>query len=193
VFVLANNVLIEVWAVWILFYAYWWIASGRVKRTERRESAASRISYMIVTIAAFMLLFVSRARVGFLGWRFIALSLAIEYAGLGVTVAGALFAVWARLIIGRNWSSAVTIKQDHELIRQGPYAFLRHPIYSGILLMVLGTAITIGEVRGLIAFALAFLGFRMKSLVEERFMAEQFGGQYADYQRHVKALIPFLY
>jgi protein-S-isoprenylcysteine O-methyltransferase Ste14 len=101
-------------------------------------------------------------------------------------------AVWARVFLGANWSATVTIKQDHEIIRNGPYALVRHPIYSGFLLGMLGTAIAIGEVRGLIAWGLAFLGWWLKLQTEERFLLEQFGTQYLKYRKETKALIPFV-
>ena len=85
------------------------------------------------------------------------------------------------------------IKRDHELIRSGPYSIVRHPIYTGFLLAILGTVIYIGEMRGLVAFALAITGLKWKSLTEESLMQEQFGTQYADYKRHVKALVPFVW
>ena len=79
-----------------------------------------------------------------------------------MVAAGLAFAVWARVYLGRNWSGTVTVKQDHELIRSGPYGFVRHPIYTGLLLAMLGTAIAIGEWRGLVAFALFTIGFLLK-------------------------------
>ena len=85
------------------------------------------------------------------------------------------------------------IKRDHQLIRSGPYSFVRHPIYSGLLLAILGTATYIGEIRGLFALALAIIGLKWKSLTEESFMQEQFGSSYIEYKRHVKALIPFVW
>jgi protein-S-isoprenylcysteine O-methyltransferase Ste14 len=110
-----------------------------------------------------------------------------------MTFAGVAFAIWARLHIGRNWSGTVTIKADHKLIRTGPYAIVRHPIYSGFLTAVLGTAIAIGEVRGLFAFVAAFIGVKLKAGLEEEFMTEQFGDEYVQYQREVKAFIPFVW
>jgi len=190
---MANDVFGYVYAVWIFLFIFWMIGAGVVKSTERRESASSRASYTVFIIASYLLLFTRKLSVGFLGWRFVRESSFIEYAGFAITVAGALLAVWARVYIGRNWSSNVTIKQNHELIQGGPYALVRHPIYSGLLLATLGTAITIGEVRGLIALPLSFAGWQMKSMVEERFMREQFGRQYVDYERRVRALIPFVY
>ena len=179
--------------VWVVFFLVWLIAASRVKRTERKESAATRIPYTILTTLVFVLLFVSQTGVGFLGMRFVTDSASVEYAGLILTIAGALFAFWARAIIGQNWSSAVTVKQDHELIRRGPYRFVRHPIYTGMLAMILGTAIVAGELRCLLALLCAFAGFRIKSLIEEQFMTEQFGDRYSDYKHRVKALIPFIY
>jgi len=98
--------------------------------------------------------------------------------------------VWARVFLGANWSATVTIKQDHEIIRSGPYALVRHPIYSGLLLGMLGTAIAIGEMRGLVG--LVFLGWWLKLQTEEQFLVEQFGTQYLKYRQETKALIPFV-
>ncbi len=101
-------------------------------------------------------------------------------------------AVSARIFLGRNWSAVVTIKQDHEIIRRGPYALVRHPMYSGFLLAMLGTAVAMGEVRGLLAIGLAFLGLWLKLRTEESFLVEQFGVQYVQYRQETKALIPFV-
>jgi protein-S-isoprenylcysteine O-methyltransferase Ste14 len=130
---------------------------------------------------------------GFLGWRFFAASGAIGWAGFAITVAGVAVAIWARLYIGRNWSGTVTVKQDHELVRNGPYALVRHPIYSGLALAILGTALAVGEVRCLLAFVLVVFEFKRKSSLEERFMIEQFGAKYVRYRREVKALVPFVW
>lgn len=86
----------------------------------------------------------------------------------------------------------MAIKKDHELVRTGPYAAVRHPLYAGVLSAMLGTAIFFGEVRGFIAFSLTFVGWWLKSRSEERFMVQQFGDRYRQYQRQVKALIPNL-
>ena len=104
----------------------------------------------------------------------------------------AVLAVCSRVFLGRNWSAMVTIKQDHEIIRRGPYALVRHPMYSGFLLAVLGTALAVGEVRGLLALGFVFLGLWLKLRTEEQFLTEQFGAQYIQYQRESKALIPFV-
>jgi protein-S-isoprenylcysteine O-methyltransferase Ste14 len=113
-------------------------------------------------------------------------------AGAAVTIAGLLFAVWARVYLGRNWSRSVTIKEDHELITTGPYALARHPIYTGILTGLLGTAIALSQVRGFIAFALFFFAFWIKLRMEEQWMRSQFGETYVTYAHQTAALVPFL-
>ena len=100
------------------------------------------------------------------------------------------FAVWARIVLGRNWSGIVTVKEDHTLITRGPYEWVRHPIYTGILLALLGTAVTLGTVLNLVEVPVVALAFWLKMRPEERFMLETFGEQYAVYRRQVKALIP---
>jgi protein-S-isoprenylcysteine O-methyltransferase Ste14 len=141
---------------------------------------------------ACVLLFSRWARVGVLGARLLPASDGTAWAGLCLTAAGCAFAVWARACLGANWSATVTRKQNHELVRGGPYAVVRHPIYAGLLLAVLGTALALGEVRGLAALALAFVGWFTKARTEERFLAEEFGDAYARYRREVKRLIPFV-
>ena len=108
-------------------------------------------------------------------------------------VAGLLFAVWAREHLGRNWSRSVTIKQNHELITTGPYAAIRHPIYTGILAGFLGTAIALSEVRGFIALVLIFLILWVKLHMEEQWMRSQFGETYVTYAHQTVALVPYLF
>lgn len=179
-------------AVWMTVGIVWAIGAIVTKRTKRTEAAGLRVIHIALATAAFFLLFAARARLGPLAWRFVPESAGSAYAGLSLTIAGAAFAIWARVFLGGNWSSSVTIKEDHKLVRTGPYSIVRHPIYSGSLLAIAGTAIAVGEVRGFLAFILAFLAWRLKSKVEEAFMIEQFGAEYKEYQRHVKALIPFV-
>jgi protein-S-isoprenylcysteine O-methyltransferase Ste14 len=101
-----------------------------------------------------------------------------------------LFAAWARVTLGRNWSATITVKQDHDLITSGPYRFVRHPIYTGLLLGLAGIAVARGEWRGVLGVVLAFGAFWRKLRIEERWMREQFGGAYDEYSRRVAALIP---
>jgi protein-S-isoprenylcysteine O-methyltransferase Ste14 len=179
-------------AVWITIGIVWAIGAVVTKRTRRTEAARSRVVHTALATVAFFLLFSARARLGPLAWRFVPESQGAAYAGLALTIAGAAFAIWARLFLGGNWSSSVTVKEDHKLVRTGPYSLVRHPIYSGGLLAIAGTALAVGEARGLLALILAFRAWRLKSKVEEGFMIEQFGAEYEEYERQVKALIPFV-
>ena len=108
-------------------------------------------------------------------------------------VLGLIVCIWARATLGRNWSGAVTLKQDHELIERGPYRWVRHPIYTGLLLMFLATALLLGRTGGLIGVVLVFLSFWIKLGDEEKVMLKQFPDQYATYQRRTKRIIPFIF
>ena len=108
-----------------------------------------------------------------------------------VTATGLAFTAWARVHLGRNWSGTVTIKQDHELILTGPYALVRHPIYTGLLFAFIGTGFARGDWRGVVAIVLAWAALSWKLRIEERWMSKQFGERYQDYKRRVPALVPF--
>jgi protein-S-isoprenylcysteine O-methyltransferase Ste14 len=138
------------------------------------------------------LLFSNATRIGFLGARLVPEYSWIGWAGFGLTVAGCAFAAWSRALLGSNWSSTVTVRQNHQLIRTGPYALVRHPIYAGLLLGILGTALAMGEVRGLSAIPLAFVAWFRKARGEEELLIEKFGGTYIGYCREVKQLIPYV-
>lgn len=178
---------------WLSFGIIWLVAAFANKRTVQRQSISSRFIHLGLGIVAALLLVNNGIRGGILDWRFVPKSLFTAYIGLALTLVGLAFAVWARFHLGRNWSGTVTLKQDHELIRTGPYALVRHPIYSGILLALLGAAIARAELRGLLALAIIIFTFRLKYGIEESFMVRQFGVQYADYRRQVRALIPFVW
>ena len=110
--------------------------------------------------------------------------------GLTLVFAGAAFAGLARLSLGANWSSRARIRARHTLSTSGPYRIVRHPIYSGLLLLFLGTAVILGQARGYIAFVIVFLTWLFKSRTEDRLLAERFGPDFIAYRRRTKALIP---
>ena len=178
--------------LWLGWLGYWMVAARNVKATRRSEPYASRISRVVLILLAAALMAFHRQPFAWLGSRFLPGVAAVYWVGLLVTAAGIAFSIWARVNLGRNWSGLVTVKDDHELIRSGPYGLVRHPIYTGLLLSVLGTAVAFGEWRGSIAFALLTVSFVIKLRVEERFMSETFGEQYQRYRAKVPALIPFI-
>jgi protein-S-isoprenylcysteine O-methyltransferase Ste14 len=176
--------------LWIVWLTFWMAAAIGVKRTRTEEPAGARIAYLIPIILAAMLLFSRAFRVGPLTQRFLPQIAWLEWAGIALTALGVAFTFWARVHIGRNWSGRVVIKEQHELIRSGPYASVRHPIYTGLLLALAGTALTIGELRAVIAFTLAALHFMQKAKREEGFMSQEFGDEYARYCTETGMLIP---
>jgi protein-S-isoprenylcysteine O-methyltransferase Ste14 len=182
--------LIEI--AWIVFCAYWFIMAFGVKRAVKRQSWSSRLLHIVVGVVAYMLLFAQHVNWGPLSIRFVPDERAWVIAGVALTYAGVALAIWARAILGGNWSATVTVKQDHSLVRRGPYSAVRHPIYSGLLLAGLGTALAIGEVHSLLAVVIGVAGFYAKSKLEERFMIEEFGKAYEEYRQRTWALVPFV-
>ena len=178
---------------WMAMFGLWFVTGLNLKRTtQSRSEGASRMAIWIVWLGWWLLF--SR---GFgkepLSWRVAPETPLAAYAGLILTIAGLAFAVWARLCIGRNWSALIHVKQDHELMRRGAYGIVRHPIYAGLMLSTLGTAIAHGELSGFIGFVLVVAAWGYKARLEERAMLEQFGDEYERYRENVKAFVPFVW
>lgn len=178
--------------VWMLFFVYWQIKAVNTKTTQRLEPAASRILRVFIFLIAIALLSMTRIPLPWLYLQLWSAGLWPFWLGAAVTIAGLLFAVWARVHLGRNWSRSVTLKQDHELITTGPYTLVRHPIYTGILTGFLGMAIAISQVRGFIVCVLVFVAFWIKLRMEEQWMRSQFGEVYDRYAHRTAALVPYL-
>lgn len=179
--------------LWILFLLYWQIKATKTKVTQRLEPAASRILRVFIFLIVIVLLSTTRIPLHWLYLQLWPAGLVLFWLGVAVTIAGLLFAVWAREHLGSNWSRSVTIKQDHELITTGPYAVARHPIYTGILTGFLGMAIAISQVRGVVVFVLIFIALWMKLRMEEQWMRSHFGEAYVTYARQTAALVPYLF
>jgi protein-S-isoprenylcysteine O-methyltransferase Ste14 len=179
-------------ALWIAWLAVWAIAARSAKLAERQESAGSRMSYLALLIVAGVLLGAPFTSAGWLGARFFPTGWAPFAIGAAVLALGLGFAVWARVHLGGNWSSGVEIKRGHALIVGGPYRLARHPIYTGLLAAFLGTALARGEWHGLLAVPIAAAALWRKAQLEERWLCETFGADYAAYQAKVAALIPFV-
>jgi len=179
-------------ALWAAWFVYWWWASKNVKQAQQAETTASRGLHLALLAFAFLILFSDAFRIGLMGRRLWPESPTLSGAGLGMTAAGLLFTIWARVHLGRYWSGEVQIKEGHRLIMTGPYALARHPIYTGFLLAILGSAVSLGEGRGLVIMAATLAAFWRKVRIEEAVLSEEFGGEYAAYRGRTKALIPFL-
>lgn len=181
-------------AMWLIFTLYWLWGWRRVKGAQRKEAILPRLVKYWLPLAIAILLIGPGDWFGssWLHARMYPTSAVIAVLGALLTMLGVAFACWARYVLGRNWSSVVQVKQDHELIQSGPYRWVRHPIYTGLLLAFLGTAMAIGEWRGLICVVIVAVSFWFKLKLEERWMRDNFGVAYENYMQRTKALIPGL-
>jgi protein-S-isoprenylcysteine O-methyltransferase Ste14 len=171
---------------WIVFWAYWLVAAFSMKRGRLAWSRELRIRAVIVVLAVILL------RLG--AFRNSAVNSDPWLAGLGLVLfaAGLGFAIWARVHIGRNWGTPMSQKDDPELVTSGPYQLVRHPIYSGVIVAGVGTAVALTW-SWLIAVALAGVYFVYSATIEERNLTEQFPDTYPDYRRSTKMLVPFIF
>ena len=179
-------------ALWAVLALYWLVSAFGRKPAQRRENPLARLVHTLFMALAFYLLYTTKPGSEWLHARFFPDTPLVAWLGLLVTGAGIGFAVWARAHLGKQWSGEVTIRQDHELIASGPYAWIRHPIYSGLLTAMLGTAFIIGEIRGLVAVVIATMGFWWKARKEEGFLREQFGEGYEEHRRRTGFFLPRL-
>jgi protein-S-isoprenylcysteine O-methyltransferase Ste14 len=177
-------------AAWIAFCAYWIWAARNQKRVQQREPLVARLLHVVYMVCGFVLLYSRDPRFGILNRRFLPEREWLSMVGALAAAAGIAFAIWARHHIGRNWSGQVTIRKDHELIRTGPYARIRHPIYTGLLLALAGTTIATGEYRAILAFALIAVGFTVKAKREESLLLTEFGPSFDEHRRQTGFFLP---
>src|SRR5215470_7816201 len=180
-------------ALWIAWLIYWAISAQNVARTQIREPFQGRMFTLVVLVFAAMLIFSPYFKHGFLGRRFVPDSEWSKSVGLTLILAGFAISIWARRHLGRFWSARVTLKVDHQLIQSGPYARVRHPIYSGLLLAMLGTAAFVGEWHAMLGVALFFVAHWEKARREETLLVGEFGETYLQYCNRTGALIPRLF
>jgi protein-S-isoprenylcysteine O-methyltransferase Ste14 len=180
-------------ALWGVLAIVWVVGALRTKRTVKSQSSALQIMYTVILIVGVCLIFAKQTGLPWLDRQLIPMTLPIVLAGLLVVFIGVVFSIWARLMLGSNWSNRVTVKEDHTLIRKGPYRIVRHPIYSGILLGMLGSALQRSELRSFIGVMFCVLSFWLKTRAEEKFMRQTFGDEYVQYSQQSKALVPFIF
>ncbi len=178
---------------WIVFVATWLLAAVSTKRTAYRESRSQRLKYWLLLVAAYLLLIRGRRLPYPLNLQIVSSAAPIQWTAAILCIGGLLLALWARFVLGRNWSSTVTLKEGHELVEQGPYRVVRHPIYTGMLAMFLATALVQGHLAGFVGVLLALVSFWIKLAYEEKLMLQQFPERYAMYRRRTKRIIPFVF
>jgi protein-S-isoprenylcysteine O-methyltransferase Ste14 len=180
---------------WATFMAVWIVSSFRTNRTVRREGRTGVARRIFLGLVAWFLFFGmgGDARFGVLNGRFVPRESWIAWLGAAMAIAGVAFAIWARLHIGRYWSGNVVLKEGHQLIRTGPYARVRHPIYSGMLFGLAGTALAFGHAGGLVALAIYTLMFWSKARKEEALLVGEFGAAFEEHRRHTGFFLPRLF
>jgi protein-S-isoprenylcysteine O-methyltransferase Ste14 len=178
---------------WTAFIVVWLITALRTKRTRSAESFLGQLPYRLVTVAGVLLIFPNRYTIDVLRTHILPWSPIFLDIGAVLTALGILFAFWARFHLGRNWSGNVTIKTDHELIRTGPYARIRHPIYTGILLALFGTGLANDLWRSALGFGLVLFGFWLKARREESVLEREFGVGFADHVRATGMFVPRIF
>lgn len=184
-----SNLIIP--SCWIIFLVYWLVSAFQVKKTAERQSLSSALIHRIPLGLSYFLL-VDRRLPPPMNLTLIPRTDWVLTMGAVICVFGLFVTIWARWTLAGNWSSDVTFKQEHELVKTGPYRFVRHPIYTGLLVMCLGTAVEADKLRCWLAVLPMAVAFWIKLKQEERLMLQHFPDEYPIYQRRVKALIPFL-
>jgi protein-S-isoprenylcysteine O-methyltransferase Ste14 len=188
-----QNLFIIATVIWVLTGIYWVVAAQNIKQAIKKEEIGFRIFYMIFWVVPFALTFFRILSIDWLNARVLPGKLLIEIiAFIGVLVSLA-FMIWSRVVLGKNWSGRIAVKNDHQLITSGPYTMVRHPMYTGFIFAFLFSAILLGEVRGVISFVILLIGILMKLQKEERVIRNVFGIKYDEYAKRVKKLIPFIY
>ncbi len=187
-------------ASWGLFMLVWAVGAFNVKRDiaggAQWRYVAFRLVGVVLVVFAVTRILTGAARYtkagAVLGTGLFTPPLALGWGGAALTVLGVLFAIWARVHLGRNWSSVPSAKEGHELVTSGPYRFVRHPIYTGVILATFGAALS-GSVFGIGIFLIAAVVTSRRISIEERIMCDLFPDTYPAYQARTKKLIPFVW
>ncbi|HWA89682.1 MAG TPA: isoprenylcysteine carboxylmethyltransferase family protein [Rhizomicrobium sp.] len=190
-----------IYAPWVVWAATWSAAALWANRTVAGPGVARQAPYRLFTTAGFALLLVVvagkdgialPASLSFLFARVWTVPVAVQWAMVALASLGFVFCWWARLHLGALWSGRITRKEGHKVVDTGPYALVRHPIYTGLLTGGLATMILRGSVHVILGFVLLVVGYWMKARLEERFLREQLGAaDYDAYAARVPMLVPF--
>jgi protein-S-isoprenylcysteine O-methyltransferase Ste14 len=180
-------------AEWMALVLVWVVSALRTKRTIQNQSSTWQLLYTAILVVGVYLIFAKQSGIPWLDRQLFLVTVRIALAGFLAVLMGVVFSIWARLMLGDNWSNRVTVKENHTLVRRGPYRIVRHPIYSGILLGMLGSALQRGEMCSFVGVIICGLSFWLKTRAEEQFMVQRFGEEYRQYRHKVKALAPFIF
>lgn len=173
----------------LVFLGYWVISARSVKQTQEKVGGIGRYGHYVLIIAAAIIMNIKLYPLTIPLFPF---STYIGIFSIMFSVLGLVITIMARRSLAGNWSSSVTFKKDHELIQKGVYNYMRHPIYTGILLILIGSVLAIETLGIMVGFIIFFITFWLKLRQEEELMTKHFSKEYLIYKRKVKALIPFV-
>jgi protein-S-isoprenylcysteine O-methyltransferase Ste14 len=173
--------------LWVVFWVGWLASAFGAKPTVRRRRRARPVALLIIVIGGVVIRVLRPGAANGL----VVHAPGVRAIGAALVVCGLGTAVWARVTLGRNWGMPMTEKDQPELVTSGPYCLVRHPIYSGILLATVGTALAV-SLGWLLVAGVMGVYFGYSAAVEERTLAEQFPEAYQRYRKRTKMLIPFL-
>jgi hypothetical protein len=180
--------------VWIFLFLFWTVSAKNNKQTVYKENFILRFLYYWLPLIIAALLLGPGKWFGhtLIRENFVEHTNLVGCIGLFIAIIGLLIACWSRYLLGKNWSLSVQKKENHELIQAGFYSIVRHPIYTGILMIFIGNTIIVGDYRGFIAIAIVFGSFWFKLKKEEKILIEMFGSSYLIYQQKTKAILPYI-
>jgi protein-S-isoprenylcysteine O-methyltransferase Ste14 len=173
--------------VYLICAAFW---ANRKVEADRRWNWSWLV--FVVFVVLFVLLKDESRLPSYIAWIMFPHTRLVCFGADLLALAGLIVALWGRITLGKNWNLYPSFQENHELMQSGPYAYVRHPMYSGLILMFLGTVIWYGTGLGLIFFVACLLGTWFKLRSEEKILTRHFGAAYASYRERVKALIPFV-
>jgi protein-S-isoprenylcysteine O-methyltransferase Ste14 len=179
---------------WIVFLVFWFVSSFRANRIAKREGRGGVLGRVLIgAVGCLLLIRADDPRLGPLSLRFVPERLWIAWLAAAMTVLGVLFAIWARVHLGKYWSSTVALKSEHQLIRTGPYARIRHPIYTGIIFAIAGTGLAVGRYAAILALVIYVVAFWFKARKEEALLAGEFGPAFNEHRRGTGFFLPKLF
>ena len=185
--------MITVQILWGLHWLYWLWSARKTEKVQLSESTWSRFHHLGHIVLAQVLLLDPNLPLGPLSNRFLPEESMAVPLGIAITAFSLFLSVWARVHLGKYWSGKITLKEGHRLIRTGPYAWVRHPIYTGQLFGAVGTALVLGKWQGVVALVLLVSAYARKILLEEKYLREHFGPEHEAYRAEVKTIIPFVW
>ncbi|WP_411680183.1 methyltransferase family protein [Clostridium thailandense] len=182
--------------IWSAFWIYWILSAintrSKVKKESSGQNGSQRAFHLIFVVIAFIITFFQFENI-FLWNKIIPHTPSVESIGIIILILSLLFAIWARLVLGMNWSGAIQKVEGQRLVCSGPYKYIRNPIYTGVVFGFLGNFIVFGTIASLIGFVLILFVYVLKISKEQKFLVEEFGDEYKAYIAKSWALIPFVF